>query len=80
MRVCPNQRLKGHGQGLGNVDTMLSFSAMAFSIILSLFLCPLALASPVVKIGNTTLIGRDVTGLKQDFFGGKEQFFDGRCG
>lgn len=26
--------------------------------------------APTVVIGNTTLIGRDVTGLKQDFFGG----------
>ncbi|KAF5350556.1 hypothetical protein D9756_008574 [Leucocoprinus leucothites] len=26
--------------------------------------------APEVKIGKTTLIGRDVTGLKQDFFGG----------
>jgi hypothetical protein len=55
---------------------MHSFGAIVFSIILSLFLRPAALASPVVKIGHTTLVGRDVTGLKQDFFGGKEQFFD----
>jgi hypothetical protein len=27
--------------------------------------------APQVKIGKTTLIGRDVTGLKQDFFGGE---------
>lgn len=27
-------------------------------------------AAPKVKVGKTTLIGRDVTGLKQDFFGG----------
>ncbi|KAF7773531.1 CAZyme family CE10 [Agaricus bisporus var. burnettii] len=26
--------------------------------------------APQVKLGNTTLIGRDITGLKQDFFGG----------
>lgn len=29
-----------------------------------------ASASPQVKIGNTTIIGRDVTLLQQDFFGG----------
>ena len=27
-------------------------------------------AAPQIKIGNTTFTGRDVTGLKQDFFGG----------
>jgi hypothetical protein len=27
-------------------------------------------AAPQVKLGNTTIIGRDVTALKQDFFGG----------
>jgi hypothetical protein len=54
---------------------MHSFSAL-FSVILSLVLSP-ALAAPEVKIGQTTLVGRDVTGLKQDFFGGKEQSFDG---
>jgi len=32
-------------------------------------------AVPEVKIGGTTLVGRDVTILKQDFFGGK-----GLCG
>ncbi|KAG6917479.1 hypothetical protein DXG01_002342 [Tephrocybe rancida] len=29
----------------------------------------LALAAPEVKLGQTTLVGRDVTGFKQDFFG-----------
>ena len=28
-------------------------------------------AAPQIKIGNTTFTGRDVTGLKQDFFGGE---------
>jgi hypothetical protein len=56
---------------------MHSFSAKVFAVILPLFLCPTALATPEVTIGHTTLIGRDVTGLKQDFFGGKEQSLDG---
>jgi hypothetical protein len=29
-----------------------------------------AFPAPQVKLGNATLIGRDVTVLKQDFFGG----------
>ncbi|KAF7762435.1 CAZyme family CE10 [Agaricus bisporus var. burnettii] len=33
-------------------------------------LVAVAYAAPQVKIGKTTLFGRDVTGLKQDFFGG----------
>lgn len=45
---------------------------MVFGLaILSLVLCPTILAAPEVNIGRTTLVGRDVTGLKQDFFGGK---------
>lgn len=48
---------------------------MLFSVVLSL-LCPAALAAPEVIIGRMTLIGRDITGLQQDFFGGKEQSFD----
>lgn len=42
---------------------------MLFSVVLSL-LCPAALAAPEVIIGRMTLIGRDITGLQQDFFGG----------
>jgi acetylcholinesterase len=57
------------------VCTMHS-SAMLFSVILPLVFCPMALAAPEVNIGRTTLVGRDVAGLKQDFFGGKEQFFN----
>ncbi len=30
-----------------------------------------ALGAPQVQVGNTTLIGRDVTLLQQDFFGGE---------
>jgi hypothetical protein len=55
---------------------MHSFNAMVFSTILPLLLCPVALAAPEVIIGHTTLVGRDVTGLKQDFFGGEEQLFN----
>jgi len=44
---------------------------MLFSAIVSLTLFPAALAVPKVNIGHTTLIGRDITGLKLDFFGGK---------
>jgi len=44
------------------------------------FSCLLALlsvvhATPKVKIQKTTFIGRDVTGLKQDFFGGENCSF-----
>ena len=35
-----------------------------------LYLIVLVAAAPEVKLGNTTLIGRDVTLLQQDFFGG----------
>ena len=56
---------------------MHSYSANVFAVILPLFLCPTALATPEVTIGQTTLIGRDVTGLTQDFFGGREQSFNG---
>jgi len=34
-------------------------------------LLSLAAATPQVKLGDTTLVGRDVTLLRQDFFGGK---------
>jgi acetylcholinesterase len=56
---------------------MHSFSGMLFSAIVTLvLLCPAALAVPQVTIGNTTLVGRDVTTLKLEFFGGKDQSFD----
>jgi len=42
---------------------------MMLHILLSLLLS-LAVAAPQVKLGGTTLVGRDVTLLKQDFFGG----------
>ena len=51
---------------------MLSSSAAIFSVVLSLILCRAASATPQVNIGRTILVGRDITGLKQDFFGGKE--------
>ncbi|KAF4613207.1 hypothetical protein D9613_010914 [Agrocybe pediades] len=38
------------------------------SILLGLL--PLALAAPEVQIGKTTFVGRDITQLKLDFFGG----------
>jgi hypothetical protein len=46
---------------------------MLFSlcVILSLVFYPVAFAAPEVKIRSTILVGRDVTGLKQDFFGGE---------
>jgi len=34
------------------------------------FLASAAFAAPQVKIGKTTLVGKDVTLLHQDFFGG----------
>jgi len=43
---------------------------MLLHVLLSSLLS-LAAAAPQVKLGDTTLIGRDVTLLKQDFFGGK---------
>jgi acetylcholinesterase len=59
------------------MDTVHSSSGMLFfSLIFFLVLCPAGLAIPEVNIGNTTLVGRDVPGLKQEFFGGEEQFFD----
>ncbi|GLB39569.1 putative type-B carboxylesterase lipase family protein [Lyophyllum shimeji] len=36
----------------------------------SAFIATSVTAAPEVKLGGTTLVGRDVTGLKQDFFGG----------
>ena len=43
---------------------------MLFHVLLSSLLS-LATAAPRIKLGGTTLVGRDVTLLKQDFFGGK---------
>ena len=43
---------------------------MRFHVLLSSLLS-LTAAAPQVKLGNTTLVGRNVTVLKQDFFGGK---------
>lgn len=45
---------------------------MLFSVILPLIgaLYPAVFATPEVHIGHTTLLGKDVTGLGQDFFGG----------
>lgn len=37
----------------------------------SLTLIAFVTAAPQVKIGNTTLVGRDVPSLKQEFFGGE---------
>ena len=54
--------------GLNNLT--ISSQAMLFRVLLSTFLS-LAAAAPQVKLGDTTLIGRDVTLRKQDFFGGK---------
>ena len=41
---------------------MLICSLFAFLLVVH--------AAPQIKIGKTTFTGRDVTGLKQDFFGG----------
>ena len=43
---------------------------MLFHVLWSSLLSLIA-AAPQVKLGNTILIGRDVTLLKQDFFGGR---------
>ena len=48
-----------------------SLSATVFTV-LSFSLCSAAEAAPQVNIGKTILVGRDVTALKQDFFGGEE--------
>ena len=44
--------------------------AMLFHVLFSSLLSLIG-AAPQVKLGNATLIGRDVTLLNQDFFGGK---------
>ena len=41
---------------------------LSISVIFSLFLS--ALSSPEVQLGHTKLTGRDLTGLKLEFFGG----------
>ena len=51
---------------------MLSSGAAIFSATLSFVLCQAVSAAPQVNIGQTILIGRDIAGLKQDFFGGKD--------
>ncbi|KIM41288.1 hypothetical protein M413DRAFT_445322 [Hebeloma cylindrosporum] len=43
---------------------------MMFKISSLLALLSLVYAAPQIKVGKTTLVGRDITGLKQDFFGG----------
>jgi hypothetical protein len=43
---------------------------MLFNIASFLALVSVVPAAPQIKVGKTTFIGRDVTGLKQDFFGG----------
>ncbi|KNZ71681.1 Lipase 2 [Termitomyces sp. J132] len=43
---------------------------MFLSSLLLLALAPLVSAAPEVTLGQTTLVGRDISGLKQDFFGG----------
>jgi len=43
----------------------LSFLPVALAYFITL-----AAAAPQIQLGNTTLIGRDITGLKLDFFGG----------
>ncbi|KAF9457905.1 esterase 1 [Collybia nuda] len=43
---------------------------MWFSLLSPFLLASFALGAPQVKLGQTTLIGRDVTLFKQDFFGG----------
>ena len=43
---------------------------MLFHVLLSSLLS-VAAAAPQVKLGNTTLVGRNMALLKQDFFGGK---------
>ena len=43
---------------------------MLFYVLLSSILS-LAAAAPQVELGNTTLVGRDVSLLNQDFFGGE---------
>lgn len=43
---------------------------MILSLFAVLILSSVGYGAPQVKVGETTFIGRDVTGLKQDFFGG----------
>lgn len=43
---------------------------MLISSLLLLSSASLAYAAPEVTLGQTTLVGRDIPGLEQDFFGG----------
>ena len=45
--------------------------AMANDTMYGLAAAALALAAPQVKVGKTTLIGRDIPTLGQEFFGGE---------
>ena len=48
---------------------LVPLQAMLSHVLLGSLLA-LATAAPQVKLGDTTLVGRDVTLLNQDFFGG----------
>ncbi len=43
-------------------------------VILALCYALLAAAAPEVQLGKTKLIGRDVTGLQQEFLGGEPTY------
>ncbi len=43
-------------------------------VIFVLYCALFAVAAPEVQLGKTKLIGRDVTGLQQEFFGGEPAY------
>lgn len=51
---------------MASYHSLLAKAALAIISILN----PTAGQAPQVKLGNTTLIGRDITVLRQEFFGG----------
>lgn len=48
---------------------MMAFPTFLVAAALAIVGC---YAAPEVKIGKTTLVGRDISTLKQDFFGGMQ--------
>lgn len=41
------------------------------ALFLCLLTCTVVLSSPRVQLGDTILVGKDVTASKQEFFGGE---------
>lgn len=75
LKHCPHPSLNlvyNHTQSPKSCITFLLL--LRVNMILSIFyllgLQALAHAAPEVQLGNTKLLGRDITGFKLDFFGG----------